>query len=796
MRYIKWFNQVGIKETPLVGGKNASIGQMITDLSNKGVLVPDGFAITVDAYWYYLESNNLVDRIKTLLDQIHDIDNDKTLERVGKSIRTLINHGKMPEDLADEIAQAYDKLCAKYKEKKSDVAVRSSATAEDLPGASFAGQQETYLNIRGINSLLEHCKECFASLFTDRAIVYREEKGFDHFKVGLSIGIQKMVRSDKGAAGVAFSLDTETGFKNAIIINGSYGLGELIVQGEVVPDEFVVHKPTLKQGFASIIRKKLGDKRIKLIYTHSEKKPVKKVKVPLKDQHHFCITDAEVLTLARAVLAIDERYSHIHKKWTPMDVEWAKDGIDGKMYIVQARPETVYAGKEITQLTTYQLDKSSGHYALLGTGQSIGQKIASGTARVLKSAKEINKVKKGDIIITHMTDPSWVPAMKRCAGIITDQGGRTCHAAIVSRELGIPAIVGFENATKILKTGQSITLDCSKGEIGSVYEGKIPVKQTEIKLSSLPKLPVKVFINIAEPEQAFANAQLPIDGVGLARIEFIISNAIKIHPMAILHPERVKDSKVINKINTLTAAYENPREYFIDTLAQGIGMIAAAFYPNQVIVRFSDFKTNEYRDLIGGTFFEPIEANPMIGFRGASRYYNERYQEAFALECAAMKKVRHDMGLTNIAVMVPFVRTVAEAEKVITQLKKNGLKSGNDLSFYMMVEIPSNVLLIDAFSTHFDGFSIGSNDLTQLTLGVDRDSEILAPLFDERDEAVKIMLGMAIKGAQRNKRHIGICGQAPSDYPEIADFLMDLGIDSISLNPDAVIPLLMRYKKK
>ncbi len=789
--YIRWFETLTMKDVGSVGGKNASIGQMIRALSKKGITIPGGFAITADAYRYYIRYNNLEERMKALMDEL-DPEDVLALKRIGRKIRALIAGGQMPEDLHKEIGAAYVKLCRASGQKNCDVAVRSSATAEDLPTASFAGQQETFLNVRGEQALIRACKKSMASLFTDRAIIYRIEQGFDHFDVALSVGVQKMIRSDKAVSGVAFSLDTETGFKNVIMIDAAYGLGESIVQGLVNPDEYFVFKPTLEKGFAPILKKKLGDKHIKIVYSRSIEHPVKKVAVSKKDRARFALTDPEVLELAKMVATIDTYYSKLHKRWTPMDVEWAKDGVDGKIYILQARPETVHSQKKRCVYTTYTLLKKPAQKDIIVTGLSIGEYIVSGPARVVKSAKDIGRIKKGDIIVTPMTDPDWVPVMKRAAGIITDLGGRTCHAAIVSRELGTPAIVGAQTATKKIKNGMQITLDCSRGAIGYVYKGAVPFEKEEIDCDDVPKAAVPIMVNIAAPEIAFSLSALPVDGVGLARIEYIISNSIKIHPMALVRPEKIKNSQVRKKIAQLTEAYPSKQQFFVDTLAQGIGTIAAAFYPRPVIVRLSDFKSNEYGNLLGGQFFEQEEANPMLGFRGASRYVHELYQDAFCLECAAIIKARQEMGLDNIMVMIPFVRTLDEASRVIDQMAHCGLKKGKDgLELVMMCELPSNVILIEQFAELFDGFSIGSNDLTQLTLGVDRDSALLAHMFDERDPAVMKMFEMAIQGAHRKKKFIGICGQAPSDYPELAKFLIKEGIDSISLNADSVIPFLL-----
>ncbi len=795
MKFIKAFEELTIQDVPIVGGKNASLGQMIRELGKQGIKIPTGFAVTAEAYWYYIDSNKLRNAMQKVMARLKDYQEIDVLQSVGKEIRTMIVDAVMPDDLATEIKQAYHNLCKKYDQDNCDVAVRSSATAEDLPTASFAGQQETYLNVRGDEQLIEACKKCIASLFTDRAIVYRMEQGFDHFKVALSVGVQKMIRSDLASSGVAFSLDTETGFKDVVMIDSAYGLGESIVQGIVTPDEFLVYKPMLAEGFAPIIKKKLGDKKSKIVYSDHDGELVKTVPVPEKEQLQFSLTDEEILELARAVVIIENHYSELRNAWSPMDVEWAKDGVDGQLYIIQARPETVHASKKHSNVLKRFILKKSGQKPLV-IGLSVGKQIAHGVVRVIKSADQIDQVQKGDVIVTSMTDPDWVPAMKRAAGIITERGGRTCHAAIVSRELGIPAIVGALGAMKKLKTGQEVTIDCNHSSNGFVYDGKIPFEVEEIELKTIPKLPIDLMVNIAVPDSAFRTSELPVQGVGLARLEFIITNAIQVHPMALLQPEKVADKKIIEKINQLTAAYPSKKDFFIDSLAQGIAMIGAAFHPRPVIVRLSDFKTNEYRNLIGGPFFEPEEENPMIGFRGASRYYNKLYKDAFVLECAALKKVREVMGLKNVQVMVPFVRTIHEATEVIKIMKHHGLEQNKDgLSIIMMCEIPSNVILIDEFLKHFAGISIGSNDLTQLTLGVDRDSELLAEAFNEKDPAVYKMFSLAIEGAKRNKKYSGICGQAPSDYPEVADFLIKEGIQSISLNPDSVIPFLMRYTK-
>ncbi len=791
--YIKFFEDIRLSDIKVVGGKNASLGEMVTQLGACGIRVPDGFAVTADAYWYYIKENKLLEPMQQVINTLKDINDVELLQSVGLKIRNLILNGTMPDDLAQEIIDAYHDLSQRYHCVNCDVAVRSSATAEDLPTASFAGQQDTFLNIVGDEQLLLACKKSMASLFNDRAIIYRINQGFDHWKVALSIGVQKMIRSDCACSGVAFSLDTESGFKDVVMIEASYGLGESVVQGLVTPDEYMVHKPTLLQGYTPIIKKYCGDKKTKIVYKAHAEMAVETVDVSIDEQHSFALSDEEIIELAHYVMTIESYYSQLHGSWSPMDIEWAKDGIDKKLYIVQARPETVYAGKKTLTVQQYHLSGDA-KKELIVAGLSVGRKIVSGIARVVTGAHDIAQIHDGDIIVTSMTDPDWVPVMRRAAGIVTDRGGRTCHAAIVSRELGIAAIVGTKNGTEKIKDGSVVTLDCSEGAVGSVYAGKISCTIDEIALDTVMSTPsVEVMVNCADPDGAFQISQLPVAGVGLARLEFIITNFIKIHPMALVHPEKIEDKKISGEIDSIAAAYKTKQDFFIQTLSQGIGMIAAGFYPRPVTVRLSDFKSNEYRNLIGGTYFEPIEENPMIGFRGASRYYNEHYKEAFALECAALYRVRTLMGLKNVKIMIPFVRTVSEAQLVIAQMETYGLVRGNDgLELIMMCEIPSNALLIDEFSALFDGFSIGSNDLTQLVLGVDRDSTLIASLFDERDEAVKKMMAMAIEGAHRNNRYIGICGQAPSDYPEIADFLISCGINSLSLNADSVLSFLKR----
>jgi pyruvate, water dikinase len=787
-KYIRWFEETTIDDVPLVGGKNASLGEMYRELTSKGIKIPNGFSVTAEAYWHILKAGGILDKLKQTLDGL-DISNVVELARRGKTARDLILGAGIPEDLWVEIKTGYDRLCEQYGEN-TDVAVRSSATAEDLPTASFAGQQETYLNIRGYPGLKDACSRCFASLFTDRAISYRVTNKFDHFKVGLSIGIMKMVRSDLASSGVIFTLDTETGFRDVVFITGSYGLGENIVQGQVNPDEFYVFKPTLREGYKSIVQKKVGDKQIKMIYGRGDSKVLtRNVEVPEADRLRFCINDEEVLKLAGYAIAIEDHYSNKYREPRPMDIEWAKDGITGELFIVQARPETVQSQKRKDVLETYVLEKKSN---VLAKGRSVGDKIASGKAHVIPDISDLLSFKPGEILIADTTTPDWEPVMKTAAAIVTNKGGRTCHAAIVSRELGIPAVVGASNATEVLETGKQITVSCAEGEDGLVYDGILPFHKDTLSLKDIRRPKTEIMMNLGNPEEAFGFSMIPNDGIGLARLEFIISSFIRIHPMALVHPEKVKDPKALREIERLTSGYEK-EEFFVDQLSQGVGTIAAAFYPKDVVVRMSDFKTNEYASLLGGSYFEIEESNPMIGFRGASRYFDERYREAFALECRAMKKVRDEMGLKNLILMIPFCRTVEEARKVIAEMEKNGLKRGeNELQVYVMCEIPNNVLLIDEFSEFFDGFSIGSNDLTQLTLGVDRDSELLATEFDERDPGVMKILAMAVQGAKRNKRHSGICGQAPSDFPEIAEFLVKQGIDSISLNPDSVMKITLK----
>jgi len=770
--YILKFSEIGIKDIAKVGGKNASLGEMFKHLTKKGISIPDGFCTTAKAWQYFLEYNYLVKPIKEILLKL-DKNNVKSLETAGAKIRGLIMRGRFPQDLAVEIFANYKLLSKKYKVSNVDVAVRSSATAEDLPSASFAGQQESYLNIKGEKELLLAIRRCFASLYTNRAISYREDQGFNHLKVYLSVGIQKMIRSDLASAGVMFTIDTESGFRDIVIINSSYGLGENVVKGRVTPDEFFVWKPKMK-----IIKKELGSKKLKLIYTNKLSKPTRNILVPENQRKQFSLNNQEIMQLSKWAQVIERYYKR------PMDIEWAKDGQANKLYIVQARPETVESLVNPNILEQYILPKRG---KVILSGEAIGQKIATGKVKVIKNVKALSSFKAGEILVTEMTDPDWEPVMKKAAGIITNSGGRTCHAAIVSRELGVPAIVGSKIATKILKDRQKITLSCAEGENGYAYNGFLPFKIKKTDLRKVKKPKVNIMMNLGDPTQAFKYSFLPNEGIGLARLEFIITNYIKIHPLALINYNKLAGN-LKKQINDLTLAYKSKTEFYVEQLAFGIAQIAAAFYPKDVIVRFSDFKTNEYANLIGGELYEPKESNPMIGWRGASRYYDPKFKPAFDLECRAIKKVRNEMGLTNVKVMVPFCRTVEEGEKVIKILRQNGLEQGkNGLQIYVMVEIPSNVILADEFAKVFDGFSIGSNDLTQLTLGLDRDSELILQIGDERNEAVKKLVVQAIKIAKKNKIKIGICGQAPSDFPDFARFLMKEGIDSISLTPDTVI---------
>ena len=789
--YIKWFKDISIRDVGSVGGKSASLGEMYRALQPQGINIPNGFAVTADAYWLFVEENNLLGQIKAYLSELKQND-AKSLQAVGLKIRQSILNADFPLELKKQILNAYQQLG--NGNELLDVAVRSSATAEDLPSASFAGQQETYLNVHGSDILISTCKKCFASLFTGRAISYRQHQGFDHFTVALSICVQSMVRSDLAASGVMFSIDTESGFKNAVLINSAYGLGENVVQGVVNPDEFYVFKPTLRKSKRPILKKVLGAKEYKLVYDTGGNKLVKNIPVNAFERERFSISDAEILTLADWACRIEKHYSTVHGKFTPMDLEWAKDGKTNELYIVQARPETVQSQKTEDVYSTYTLNGSS---AIITTGRSVGDKIAKGRVRKILDAADLDKLKAGEVLVTDKTDPDWEPTMKRAAAIITNRGGRTCHAAIISRELGLAAIVGTGNATAVLKDGDEVTVCCAEGDTGKVYQGLLDFDCSSIDIKALTKRPAtKIMLNLANPDKAFSLSSLPNDGVGLARLEFIINHAIKIHPMALLQYDQLTDPIAKDQIAKLTAGYGKKSDYFVEKLAEGVGMIGAAFYPNDVIVRMSDFKTNEYAHLIGGSGFEPEEANPMIGFRGASRYYSEAYKQGFALECAALKTVREQMGLTNVKIMIPFCRTVDEGKRVLAEMESHGLTRGqNGLEVYVMCEIPANVILAKEFASIFDGFSIGSNDLTQLVLGVDRDSEQLAYLFDERNAAVKNFIAQVITTAKQVGCKIGICGQAPSDYPEFAEFLVKQGIDSISLNPDSVIKTTIMLKE-
>ncbi|MFH0804968.1 MAG: phosphoenolpyruvate synthase [Patescibacteria group bacterium] len=791
-RNIFWFNELTIKDVPLVGGKTASLGEMYRELSRTGVLVPDGFAITAHAYQYLLEKAGIKQEIRNILKGLN-VNDLKNLYDRGRRVRETIMEAEFPADLIVEIGQAYRTLSREFRVKNVDVAVRSSATAEDLPDASFAGQQETFLNITGEHALIHACKACFASLFTNRAISYREAKNFDHFSISLSIAVQKMVRSDLAASGVMFSIDTESGYRDAVMINASYGLGENVVQGAVTPDEYYVHKPTLKQGFRPIIGKEVGSKEIKMVYAVGGARPVKNIPVPQPDRKRFALNDNEILKLARWAAIIEDHYSKKIGHFKPMDMEWAKDGQTGRLYIVQARPETVTSQRDPNILETYVLHKRGRELAV---GGAIGAKISSGTVNVIKDVKDISKFKQGEVLVTEMTDPDWEPIMKKAAAIVTNSGGRTCHAAIISRELGVPCVVGTSNGTEKLKRGRMVTISCAEGERGYVYDGKLPFTIKRTNLKSLRRPRTKIMMNVGNPETAFADSFIPNDGVGLAREEFIITSYIKVHPMALLQFGKVKDPATRQVIEDLTFGYPSKKEFYIQKLAEGIARISAAFYPKDVIIRFSDFKTNEYANLIGGKYFEPVENNPMIGWRGASRYYDPKFEPAFALECEAVRRVREVMGLYNLKVMIPFCRTVAEGKQVLATMAKYGLKRGQKkLDVYVMCEIPSNVILADQFSDIFDGFSIGSNDLTQLALGVDRDSELVAHDYDERNAAVKLLVSQVIKVARRRKRKMGFCGQAPSDFPDFAQFLARERIDSISLNPDTVIKTTLAVLK-
>ncbi len=788
MKFIKFFNEIRNSDVATVGGKNASLGEMYQKLTPLGVNVPNGFAITAEAYFYLLQEGGIREKIEELLSNI-DIVDIGVLQSRSRMIRELIFATPLPKDLQSEIIEAYKILSSEYESDEADVAVRSSATAEDLPDASFAGQQDTFLNVVGVSSLIHHIKLCFASLFTARAISYRQSRDFSHFDVGLSVCIQKMVRSDKASSGVMFSIDTESGFEDVILITSSWGLGENVVGGVVNPDEFYVYKPKLKEGKTPIIKRRLGTKLKKMIYAYSDSENTTiNVETPPSKRAIFSISDEEVLELAKYAILIEEHYSKEARKYQPMDIEWAKDGFDNKLYIVQARPETVQSQKLSNSIEERFILQKKGDEKILTSGIAIGSKIGSGKVRVINSLDEICAFKEGDVLVTEITDPDWEPAMKIASAVITNRGGKTCHAAIVAREIGVPAIVGCHDATEVLKNDMVVTCDCSVGDIGYVYEGEIPYKKEEINLSELKDLKTKIYVNIGNPTRAFSFSKLPVDGVGLARMEFIINNYIKVHPLALKALYYDKDVTQKEEIAKIISAYQNPKDFFIKKISEGVGMIASAFYPRPVIVRTSDFKSNEYKKMVGAEGFEPDEENPMIGYRGASRYYSKEYREAFEWECEALKYVRDEMGLDNIKLMIPFVRTPEEGEKVIEIMNSVGLKQGeNNLEIYAMCEIPSNVILAKEYLKIFDGYSIGSNDLTQLTLGVDRDSDLVSEIFDERHPVMKKQFESVINSCKEANKYVGICGQAPSDYPEVAKFLVQKGIDSLSLNADSII---------
>lgn len=793
MNYIKFFSEIKNLDISTVGGKNASLGEMYQELTHLGVKVPNGFAITTRGYRLLLEQQSLREKIASELAQI-DLDDIGILQNRSQNIQSLIFATPLPKALKDEIHSAYEKLSKDYGEAHTDVAVRSSATAEDLPDASFAGQQDTFLNIRGFLALIHYIKLCYASLFTARAISYRASRGFDHFAVELSIGVQKMVRSDLASSGVIFTIDTESGFEDVVFITSAWGLGENVVSGKVNPDEFYIFKPTLQQGKKPILRRFLGSKLIKSVYAASEDKLIESIHTSKRERTSFSISDEDLLSLAKDALLIEEHYSKAAGFHQPMDIEWAKDGQSGELFIVQARPETVQSqkAKNISNIQEqYRLKSDEKMRKMLCRGKAVGAKIASGEVRVIDTLSRLSEFREGEVLVADITDPDWEPAMKKAAALVTNRGGRTCHAAIVAREMGLPAIVGTHDATTVLKDGDVVTINCSEGEEGSVYEGKLDFEVETIDIEKLGNPKTSIYLNIGNPQHAFTFSKVPNDGVGLARMEFIINNYIKVHPLALLdmyHKKTVANGA--KEIKEVISGYEDPKDFFVKKLSEGIGMIAAAFYPKPVIVRTSDFKSNEYRRLIGGEAYEPIEENPMIGYRGASRYFSQSYRPAFDWECEALKLVRETMGLDNVKVMIPFVRTPKEARAVVEILKENGLIQGeNNLALYAMCEIPSNVILAEQFLEIFDGYSIGSNDLTQLTLGVDRDSDLVSEVFDERNEAVVQSIEKVIKVCREKEKYIGICGQAPSDYPEITQMLVRAGIDSISLNPDSALSM-------
>lgn len=788
-RTVLWFSELGIDDVPKVGGKNASLGEMYRELVPMGVLLPNGFATSAQSFRDALTNAGAWDKLHAELDGL-DKSDIKALRKAGAACREIVYAAGLTDETAAEVTEAYAKLQEEYGEGMS-VAVRSSATAEDLPNASFAGQHDTYLNVSGIAAVLDAVARCNASLFTDRAISYRIDQGFEHFQIGLSACVMKMVRSDIASSGVMFTVDTESGHADMAFITGAYGLGENVVQGTVDVDEFTVHKPTYKQGYRAVLRKVLGKKQIRMIYSEGHtREPVRNVPTAKEERARFCISDEQVLELAGFAIKIEDHYSAHHGHKTPMDIEWCLDGIDGKLYIVQARPETVISQKAENVLEEYNV---TGTGNVLVVGRSVGEKVAQGKVHVIRDSEHLSDFKPGEVLVADTTTPDWEPVMKTAAALVTNRGGRTCHAAIVARELGIPAVVGADGATATLVDGAEVTISCAEGDVGKVYDGAIPFEINTTDLTGFKKPKTPIMVNLGNPDLAFKTSFLPVAGVGLARLEFIINEYIKAHPMALLYPERVKEPKQREAIEKLIAGHESGGDFFIEKLSEGVGTIAAAFYPRPVIARLSDFKSNEYANMLGGSGFEPEEENPMIGFRGAARYTHPSFSEAFALECAAIIRVREEMGLTNLKLMVPFCRTLKEADKVLAFMAEHGLKSGkNGLEIYVMCEIPNNVILIDEFSKRFDGFSIGSNDLTQLTLGVDRDSEIVAFEFDERDPGMLKMLRMAVEGCKRNGKHSGICGQAPSDYPEMAEYLVGLGIDSISLTPDTVMKTMQK----
>jgi pyruvate, water dikinase len=793
MTYVKWFNEIGIEDVPSVGGKNASLGEMYRNLTAEGVRVPNGFAVTAEAYDALLQANGAVEKLHAQLDTL-DPDDVTQLQARGKACREIVYHCALPPALEAEILEGYDALKREYGDDVS-LAVRSSATAEDSPEASFAGQNDTYLNITSAEALLDAYKRCLASNFTDRSLHYKYDNKYDYFDVRLCVVVMKMVRSDLGSSGVMFSIDTETGFRDVVYITAAYGLGENVVQGTIDPDGFYVHKPTFEKGYRAVLKRRLGKKELKMVFAdrlntgNIAVEYTENAETPAEERTQYCVSDEDVMVLADYAIKVERHYSENVGHDKPMDMEWAKDGIDGLIYMVQARPETVESQKRGSVLEMYHL-KGKGN--ALVTGRAVGTKIGTGKVRHIPDVSQLHTFQPGEVLVADTTTPDWEPVMKNASAIVTNRGGRTCHAAIVSRELGIPAIVGAENATGVLENGREVTVSCAEGETGTVYDEILPYKVDKTDLSHLPKTGTKLMMNLGNPDIAFSLAHLPVDGIGLARMEFIINEYIKAHPMALVHPEKLDDATRA-AVTALGAAFDSPESFFVKTLSEGVATIASAVYPAPCVVRMSDFKTNEYATLLGGKFFEPVEANPMLGFRGAARYSHPAYEGGFALECEAMKRVRDEMGFTNVILMIPFCRRVEEGKRVIETMEKYGLKRGeNGLEIYVMCEIPNNVISIDAFSELFDGFSIGSNDLTQLTLGVDRDSEIVAFDYEERDEGVMKMIEMAVEGAKRNGRHSGICGQAPSDYPNIAEFLVKLGIDSISLNPDSVLTILPR----